>query len=179
MTLSFNYLCECLSYDESTGLLFWLARPGHHFVTARACNVWNARYAGKKAGCVNNSGRVALKIDGRGYLAHRVIWAIIHGMGMADVPDEIDHRDVNPLNNKRDNLRAETHSENQHNRRAYATNKSGFKGVSWHKASSTWVAQIGMDSTRRCLGFFPTPEQAHDAYLAAANDNYGAFARAA
>lgn len=60
----------------------------------------------------------------RRYLHH----IIAKRMGL-DFPDEIDHKDGNPLNNQRDNLRPATHSQNMANSKS--NNTSGYKGVSW------------------------------------------------
>jgi hypothetical protein len=174
-----SYLRECFDHDRERGELKWRLRPLHHFPHARACNAWNTRYATKPVGYLTNAGRLATKIDGRGYLLHRVIWALLNDLDMVDVPDEIDHKDMVPTNNAEANLRAATHSQNQGNRRAYKNNTSGHKGVSWHKATQKWVAQIGINGKRTRIGLFENINDARDAYVAAANDNFGTFARAA
>ena len=64
-----------------------------------------------------------------GQYLHRII---AERMGL-DLLNETDHRDCNPLNNQRFNLRPATHSQNLMNRKIRSDNTSGFKGVSWHK----------------------------------------------
>ena len=106
----------------------------------------------------------------RGILMHRLI------IGLNNPKIHTDHIDGNGLNNRRDNLRACSRSENMHNRGAYATNMSGFKGVSWHKQRGKWQAQIKFNGKNRHLGLYSTPEEAHQAYCRAAIDLHGDFA---
>jgi hypothetical protein len=89
----------------------------------------------------------------------------------------VDHIDGDGLNNQRSNLRLATHTENLRNQRIRRDNTSGFKGVSWSKASGKWVAQIRMTGKIKYLGSFTTPEEAYAAYCAAALELHGEFAR--
>lgn len=110
-------------------------------------------------------------IDGELVAMHRLIMGNPEGM-------HIDHRDGNTLNNCRDNLRACTRSQNKANSKLYKNNRSGFKGVS--RVNSTrrpWVALIYRNRKQIFLGRFDTPEEAHEAYKAAAVSIYGEFAR--
>jgi len=91
----------------------------------------------------------------------------------------VDHINGNPLDNRREKLRVCTHAENMRNRAPSAVNKSGFKGVYWDATRRKWVAQIRAAGRRHSLGRFDTASLAHDAYVAAAHDLHGAFARAA
>ncbi len=97
---------------------------------------------------------------------------------VVDCPEnmEVDHINRNRLDNRRENLRICTHSQNGMNKDVVASNKSGFKGVSWHTRSKKWVAQIQLNKTRKHLGYYETPEAAAFAYDEAAIKNYGEFA---
>lgn len=97
-------------------------------------------------------------------------------LSLTDQKIQVDHRDGNGLNNQRENLRACSLAENQRNRGAYANNKSGFKGVSWHKQSGKWRASIGVNGKRKHIGLFDTPEAAHASYCLAAVEFHGEFA---
>jgi len=81
---------------------------------------------------------------------------------------DIDHKNGNKADNRFVNLRAVTRTVNSHNRCKRNDNKSGYKGVSWHKRTSKWVAQIQNAGTRKHLGLFDTPEDAYNVYCAAA-----------
>lgn len=89
----------------------------------------------------------------------------------------VDHRNGDGLDNRRANLRRATKSQNGANQRIAARNTSGFKGVSWHKASQKWDAHIRANGRQRHLGLFLSPEEAARAYDAAARDLFGEFAR--
>jgi hypothetical protein len=90
---------------------------------------------------------------------------------------DVDHKDGDGLNNRRDNLRPATKSQNMRNRRMGCNNTSGFKGVYLHKESGKWVAQIKSGSKPKYLGIFTSPEEAHAAYCTASRELHGEFGR--
>lgn len=75
-----------------------------------------------------------------------------------------DHKNLNTLDNRRENLRLCTGSKNQLNREKQCNNTSGFKGVSWHKRQQKWNARGSHCGKRIHLGTFATKEQAANAY---------------
>lgn len=89
----------------------------------------------------------------------------------------VDHHNGNGLDNRRVNLRPATHAENNRNQRLRRDNGSGFKGVTWYKATRRWQAQIRHGGQRRHLGYHGTSEDAARAYDAAAREFHGEFAR--
>jgi hypothetical protein len=91
--------------------------------------------------------------------------------------DQIDHRDLDRTNNRFDNLREATQAQNLHNTRAYCTNTSGRKGVSWHRRDRRWRVKIDVEGEYRWLGYFDDLEDAASAYAAAARELHGEFAR--
>lgn len=70
-----------------------------------------------------------------------------------------------------------TRSQNGTNRGLSKGNKSGFKGVCWHKAASKWYAQITIAGKVVYLGVFDTPEEAAAVYRARAKEVHGLFYR--
>lgn len=93
--------------------------------------------------------------------------------------EKVDHENRNTLDNRRVNLRRCNGSQNNYNTGLTSRNTSGHKGVSFHKASGKWRAQICANYKCRLLGFFNSAEEAAQARNAAANTLHGEFARSA
>jgi hypothetical protein len=99
-------------------------------------------------------------------------------MGTASSPDkQVDHINMDGLDNRRGNLRVCDNSLNQANTRKRSDNSSGFKGVS--RNGSKWRAYIQKNKKWRHIGNYSTPEEAHEAYSQAAKESFGEFARIA
>ncbi len=98
--------------------------------------------------------------------AHRLLCTSEH---------EVDHKNGDGLDNRRENLRPATKAQNQHNKTKYRTNTSGYKGVSWLKSEHKWQANIKVDGRQKKLGRFDTAEAAHLAYAEAARELHGEF----
>lgn len=88
----------------------------------------------------------------------------------------VDHINGVTLDNQRKNLRICTQSQNMMNRCKYKTNNSGFKGVSWGKASKKWRAQINVSGKKIHLGHFKNKEDAYQAYCGACIKYHGEYA---
>lgn len=84
--------------------------------------------------------------------------------------------DRDSLNDRIDNLRVSTHTQNMGNAKLRRDNKSGFKGVSWNKLNNNWVAYITIRGKPVNLGSFNDPAVAHAAYMKAAIEHFGEFA---
>lgn len=170
------YAMQALAYCRDTGSLHWKVRPREHFSSTQAWGAWNTKYAGKSAGYIKDDGYVSISLGGADYKAHRLAFLIENGEWP---PEFIDHVNGGHSDNRGQNLRPSTNSQNQMNRGVPANNKSGFKGVSWHKRSKKWRAALRYNGRQIHLGHFDTPEEAHAAYVAAATELFGEFARAA
>lgn len=103
---------------------------------------------------------------------HRLIMNPPEGM-------EIDHIHGNKLDNRKAQLRIATRVENSYNRGAHVNNTSGKKGVSWHMRDKKWVAKIRHEGKAIHLGYFTTPELAHQAYCKASAELHKEFSRTA
>jgi hypothetical protein len=100
---------------------------------------------------------------------------MIMGLGYGD-PRRIDHKNGDTLDNRRDNLRICSQSENGYNRGAQRNNTSGYKGVVWNKGRNKWTAHITYLGKAMNLGGFDDPKQAFTAYVTAAKILHGEFA---
>ena len=169
--LSIEYIRSRLSYDPDTGIFIWKEFnefPSH----------WNKKYAGTVAGCLEKSWgdkrRFKIAICEREYRAHHLAWFIYYG----EYPkSSIDHINGNALDNRISNLRLASKSENGANRSKTLSNKSGFKGVSWHKKANKWVAQVTKDYKLYYLGLYENIDDAKIAYREAAEKLFGEFAK--
>jgi len=88
----------------------------------------------------------------------------------------IDHVDGNKLDNRRQNLRFATASENQFNRGMSSNNTSGYKGVTFVKKENKWRARITAYGKTIHLGDFSDRHEAGYAYEKAAKEHHGEFA---
>jgi hypothetical protein len=94
---------------------------------------------------------------------------------------KVDHRDRNPLNNLRDNLRKATKSQNNWNykpehRHNHGQSRTGFVGVSWDSIRKRWKAYISANYKIRWLGRFDSDIEAAMVRDAAAIKMHGEFA---
>ena len=124
---------------------------------------------GPRAGTLRRDGYRRIGIAGIKVLEHRLIYAMHHGEWPSDY---IDHINGNREDNRIENLRDVTHSENirSFNRpRCFAT--SHFRGVNWHAKQEKWMARITLDSITMFLGLFQCEESAAVAYNTAAIKN--------
>jgi hypothetical protein len=88
----------------------------------------------------------------------------VHG----SFPDgDLDHINRNKKDNRIENLRVVTKSQNRQNITAHKNNKSGMKGVWLHKQTKRWCSTIGFNNKNKHLGSFSTKEEAQAAYMAA------------
>ncbi len=122
--------------------------------------------------CVRGLEYLRIKIRGRKYSANRLAFLYIRGRWPRFL---MDHQDGNTLNNRWQNLRECTHSQNAANRGANKNNKLGIKGV-YLFAPGVYRAEIGINGKKIRLGLHKTPEAAAHAYRKAAKKYFGEFA---
>lgn len=119
--------------------------------------------AGSVAGTKTDNGYINVSVKGRLYRAHRLVWLICKGNWPHG---DIDHIDGNRSNNKIENLRQTTRSENMQNQRfPRGNNKNGLLGISSNKGR--WMARINVNGKQIYLGTFDSPEIAHSTYVLA------------
>jgi hypothetical protein len=127
---------------------------------------------GKVAGAVCGNGYVNVTLDGKTYKAHRLIYILHHG----HVPEMIDHIDRDKTNNRIENLRPATVSQNVCNREAPANSTSGIKGVRFHKRDKKWLAYTKISGKQKHVGTFESMDAAAIAATAARKELHGEYA---
>ena len=120
-------------------------------------------------------GYMVTKIQGKHYSVHKLIWLWHYGVW----PDQLDHINRNSLDNRIENLRLSTPSENMMNRKKFANNTSGVTGVSWHKNSNRWFVYVYANKKRKNIGYFEDLELAELVAIEARDLYHGNFARLA
>jgi len=115
---------------------------------------------------------VKVYIDRQHYDTARIIWLHYYGKHPMFLVDHInrDHRD-----NRIDNLRDATPTQNQYNK--VQPNIHGYKGVTWRDRKSPWLAKIRVNGVRINLGSFATKEEAAKAYEEACLKYHGEYAQ--
>ena len=156
MELSQQLLHETFSYED--GNLIW-KKP-----TGRRISV------GQIAGRDNNGYRM-IGLFGKGHMTHRLIFMFHHGY----LPSEVDHIDGNKSNNKIENLRAATHSENLKNQRLKSSNTSGHKNVGWAKREQRWRVRLTVNGKDKHIGYFIDRELADLVAVEACNLHHKNF----
>jgi hypothetical protein len=152
---------EYLEYNALTGILTWIKSPSKKIK------------AGTIAGTINKHGYIQVKFKDTLYQAHRICWFLHTGK---QPTKQIDHRNEVKTCNIFTNMREATNSQNNSNISKLVNNTSGYKGVSWHKGTNKWRAQIKKDNKVIYLGLFNDPEEAHKVYCEYANNLHKEFA---
>jgi hypothetical protein len=129
--------------------------------------------AGSKAGTYrNHDNAYQVIINGKHYLTHRIVFMMHHGY----LPQFVDHIDRNRSNNKIENLREATHSQNAHNSAIRKDSKTGIKNVSWNKVDKSWKVRIQANNTRITIGQFKDFELAELVAMEARHKYHGEYA---
>lgn len=123
--------------------------------------------SGDLVGNIEASGYVRTTLNGKRYSIHRIVYLMQHGY----MPKEIDHINGNKSDNRIENLREVSRSENNVNRGSFKQNKSGYKNVSWHKLESKWQVQLKINKKAKHFGYFDDLELA-DLVATEARDKY-------
>lgn len=156
-------LKSALDYNPISGIFTW-----------RTTVVKGRVEAGDVAGSWTAKRYWQIRVNGKLYMAHRLVWLYVYGV---HPKGQIDHIDRNKSNNAISNLRVCSQNENQKNVKIRADNTSGFKGVHPFGNTGKFVAQITLNGEQTYLGVFTTKEEASLVYEDAAKQHHGEFYR--
>lgn len=123
-------------YDASSGALVWKISRA----TVKA---------GEVAGYIKKCGYRYIRVLGKDYPAHRLVWLHVTG---AWPSQELDHKDRDRTNNKIENLRETTHRDNMRNTKLPA---SGYRGV--YFKNGKYAAEISTNYGQLTLGRYKSP----------------------
>jgi hypothetical protein len=167
---------ELFNYDKKDGKLTWKKRECGWFKDVRSCKIFNSKFPGKTTGCDDGKGYLQVRMLGKLYFVHRLVWAWHHGE-WPPAGYDIDHIDKNTLNNKIENLRIATRSQNNVNtHKSKVKNKvKGYTRVENKNGTVIYIAQSSWKGKHYHLGVFRTKEEAISAYTSFAKKHHGEF----
>lgn len=159
--LSSEVLRGWLHYDPNTGL----------FTRIVGCGKGAA--VGDVAGTLTKNGYVIISVHCLRFMAQRLAFLYMTGNWPTGI---VDHKNGCKSDNKWDNLRDATKVLNAGNAQPHADSTTGIKGV-FMAPGGKFRSAIGRNGRQVHLGTFPTIEDAHQAYIKAAGDYFGEYAR--
>lgn len=159
-------------FEYKDGVLYWKERPRSDFKTEGRHEHWNKRYSYKQVGSCAGI-YVNVSINKIRHQVHRIIFLMQHGY----LPKVVDHINGNTQDNRIENLRAATHTENQRNSKIGKNSSSKVKNVVWHKQRQKWSVRLIIDKKSKSFGLYDDIELADLVAHEARNKYFGSFAR--
>lgn len=154
-----EYIREILDYNPETGVLTWKKRNDLNFDTRLA----NKPVKKRDGGGTYTRPQINIKYNGiqKDVYYARLVWCWVHGK-WPDPEKVIDHINGDHMDDRIENLREVTMSENMRNAKQYKNNTSGVVGVIYEKASNKWRVNITPPNTTKSkyLGSFKNKEDA-------------------
>lgn len=149
--LTAERLHELLDYDPLTGIFIW--------TTTRS----GMAVRGSIAGTVGRQGHRRIAIDDVRYMAHRLAWLYVHGTWP---PSDLDHENQDPDDNRIDNLRPATSTENRENVTPAQRNNRVSRVRNVYPARDKWKVMIMSGGVSNYFGIYPTIAEAEAVALA-------------
>ena len=124
---------EMVEFDFELGLIYRTFKNG------------NTKIYGEKSN--HNDGYCRVQINGKKEYIHRKLYSSYHDIPLKQL-NQIDHIDMNKMNNSINNLRVVTCSENGINKNKNKNNSSGYKNIYWYKQNEKWLFIITINGKR-------------------------------
>lgn len=147
-------------FDYKDGILYWKVKAARRVTVDSPAGSFDP-----------STGYHKVHILKKFHKTHRVIFLYHYGY----LPDFVDHIDGDKLNNKIENLRAATKSQNAMNQKISTRNKSGTKGVMWLKKDKKWLVALRVNSILHSFGYFKDKELAELVAIEATNKLHQEF----
>jgi hypothetical protein len=135
----------------------------------------NGLQAGSIVGSKDKDGYLKTLIKRKPYRVHRLVWIMHYGYE----PKILDHINGIPDDNRIENLREATLSQNNLNRRMHKRNTTGYKGVSWIAPRQLYRASLCIKGIKHVFGHYKTAEEAYEVYCKEVHIRCGEFGRIA
>ena len=163
--LSIELLNKIISYNAETGTLLWkemsIETGAALGKNTRGIIIFNSKVAHTAISNITNQGYVRLSIRIKGnkheYRAHRVAWALHYGEWPVG---DMDHINGDRADNRIENIRLVSISDNQRNLCMPKNNTSGQMGVHYDKRIKKWIARISDKNKKVQLGSYVLLEDA-------------------
>lgn len=112
---------------------------------------------------LDNNGYLRVSIKGKFHSLHRLI--ALNFIPRKEGQIIVNHKDGNKQNNNLENLEWCNYYENNNHCINRSNTISGLTGVTLHKGSNKWKAQIHFNKKNRSLGYYKTKEEAYNARI--------------
>jgi hypothetical protein len=165
--LTLKRLLEVLEIYPEKGKCYWKSTTNRRIkIGSRAGTIHKNRSKGIYYRIIG--------IDGKHYREHILIWFFVHKKWPSR---DLDHKNMDGLDNRYKNLRLATKTQNNVNKIKQVNNTSGFKGVHWNKRDKKWIARIGYKGKRICSKGYDDPYVAYLWYCKMHKKLFGEFSR--
>lgn len=148
-------LMDILDYNPKTGNFVWKLSMGKKV------------HAGDRAGTIDDKGYIVIRARRKAHKAHRLAWLFVYG----SLPPGLDHKNRVRCDNRIDNLRIATPSQNAANRKCRS---GGLKGACFTKGR--WQAGATKNGRSVYGGRYDSEIEAHMAYTDLARKLHGEYA---
>ena len=130
------------------------------------------QHAGGRAGTTTKKGYIRIRVDGKFYMEHRLVFFMHHGRW----PDVTDHINGDRSDNRIGNLRECTHMQNAYNAKGKGE-RDLPKGVHYHKSRKKYVAYVSHNGKRTNVGEYEDAATAIAAVATKRAELHGQFTK--